>query len=159
MIDPATLRGDWNYPTRMRFGAGRIAELAEACRLLGMTRPLLVTDPGLAALPMVGDAVARTVDDGLPTGLYAEVQGNPVGKNVTDGLAVYREGGHDGVIAFGGGSAIDAAKAIALMAGQGRPLWDFEDVGDNWKRANPGDVILTHSIYDSPRRLVSWRSI
>jgi len=140
LIDPRTLRGDWNYPTRMFFGPGRIAELAESCRSLGVTQPLLVTDPGLAALPMVSHAIADNGAAGLPTGLFADVQGNPVGQNVMEGLAAYRGGEHDGIIAFGGGSAIDAAKAIALMAGQERPLWDFEDVGDNWQRADPEGI-------------------
>ena len=140
MINPSSLRGDWNYPTRIRFGPGRIADLADACRSLGMEEPLLVTDPGLAALPMVSHAIADNAAAGLPTGLFAEVQGNPVGENIAEGLAAYRGGEHDGVIAFGGGSAIDAAKAIALMAGQERPLWDFEDIGDNWQRADPDGI-------------------
>jgi alcohol dehydrogenase class IV len=139
-VDPMTLRGNWNYPTQMRFGAGRIGELAEACRGLGMTRPLLVTDPGLAALPMVTEAIAANEAAGLPTGLFSEIKPNPVGQNVDDGIAAYRGGGHDGVIAFGGGSGLDAAKAVALMAGQNRPMWDFEDVGDNWTRADPDGI-------------------
>jgi len=138
--DAAALRGNWNYPTQVRFGVGRIAELAEACKAAGMKRPLLITDPGLAKLPMVRDAVAANKAAGLPTGLFAEVKSNPVGKNVEDGLAAYRAGGHDGVIAFGGGSALDAAKAVALMVGQKRPMWDFEDVGDNWKRVDPAGI-------------------
>ena len=140
MIDPRSLRGDWNYPTRIRFGPGRIAELPKVCADLGIKKPLLVTDPGLAALSMVTDAVARNEAAGLPTGLFGDVQGNPVGRNVMDGLAIYRDGGHDGVIAFGGGSAIDTAKAIALMVGQTRPLWDFEDLADNWRRASPAGI-------------------
>ncbi|WP_119462286.1 iron-containing alcohol dehydrogenase [Rhodospirillaceae bacterium SYSU D60014] len=136
----AALRGNWNYPTAMRFGPGRIAELPDACKAAGMGRPLLVTDPGLANLQMVKDAIARNEAAGIPTGLFAEVKGNPIGKNVEDGLEVYRAGGHDGVIAFGGGSALDAAKAVALMAGQTRPIWDFEDVGDNWMRVDPDGV-------------------
>jgi len=127
---------NWNYPTAVRFGTGRINELADACRALGMSRPLLVTDPGLSSLPMVTDAVAANEADGLPTGLFAEVKPNPLGANVDDGLKAYRDGGHDGVIAFGGGSAMDVGKLIAFMAGQTRPLWDFEDVGDNWTRAD-----------------------
>ena len=134
MILPKDLRGDWSYPTAIRFGPGRIGELADACRSLGMARPLLVTDPGLTALPMVRSALKSNAAAGLPTGKFADIQGNPVGANVVDGVAAYRNGGHDGVIAFGGGSAIDAAKTIALMAVQDRPLWDFEDIGDNWKR-------------------------
>ncbi len=139
-FDPATLTGNWNYPTAMRFGPGRIKELAEACQSLGMTQPLLVTDPGLAGLPMVADALAANQAAGLPTGLFSDVKSNPVGKNVEEGIAAYRDGGHDGVIAWGGGSGLDAAKAIALMAGQDRPLWDFEDRGDNWLRADPKGI-------------------
>ena len=139
-IDPATLTGNWNYPTAIRFGPGRITELAEACKSLGMTKPLLVTDPGLARLPMVADALAANQAAGLPTGLFSDVKPNPVGKNVDDGIAAYRDGGHDGVIAWGGGSGLDAAKAVALMAGQSRPLWDLEDRGDNWLRADPAGI-------------------
>ncbi len=139
-FDPATLTGNWNYPTAMRFGPGRIKELAEACQSLGMTKPLLVTDPGLARLPMIAEALAANQAAGLPTGLFSDAKPNPVGKNVDDGIAAYRDGGHDGVIAWGGGSGLDAAKAVALMAGQRRPLWDFEDRGDNWLRADPKGI-------------------
>jgi len=131
-----TISGRWNFPTSMCFGPGMISELPAACRELGMAKPLLVTDEGLADLPMVGDAIAANEADGLPTGLYSDVQGNPTGSNVDGGIAAYRDGGHDGVIAFGGGSALDAAKTVALMVAQDRPLWDFEDVGDNWTRVN-----------------------
>ncbi|MSP83744.1 MAG: iron-containing alcohol dehydrogenase [Alphaproteobacteria bacterium] len=135
-IDPKTLRGNWNYPTTVKFGPGRIAELAEACRGLGMTSPLLVTDPGLAQLPMVAAAIAANGTAGLPTGLFSALRANPVGRNVEDGVAAFKRGRHDGVIAFGGGSALDVAKAVALMVAQTRPLWDFEDVGDWWTRVN-----------------------
>ena len=119
-IDPQTLRGNWNFPTLMRFGPGRIAELADACTELGMTRPLLVTDPGLSKMPMVVDARDANLAAGLETPMFSDIKGNPVGRNVEDGVAVYRATGCDGVIAFGGGSALDAAKAIALMIGQDR---------------------------------------
>jgi alcohol dehydrogenase class IV len=131
-----TLTGNWNYPTSIRFGAGRIAELPDACRSLGMTRPLLVTDPGLAALPMVARAAGLCDAAGLPCAVFADVQPNPIEDNVNRGVAAFRAGGHDGVIAFGGGSAIDAAKAIALMVGQKRPLWDFEDREDWFTRVD-----------------------
>jgi alcohol dehydrogenase class IV len=131
-----TLTGNWNYPTSIKFGAGRIAELPDACRSLGMRRPLLVTDPGLAALPMVAKTVAICDAVGLPCTVFSDVQPNPVEENVSRGVAVYRAGGHDGVIAFGGGSALDAAKAIALMVGQKRPLWDFEDREDWFTRVD-----------------------
>ena len=132
--------GNWSFPTQMRFGAGRIAELARACKSAGMSRPLLVTDPGVAKLPMVQAAVAANEADGLPTAVFSDIKANPVGKNVEDGLGVYRAGEHDGVIAFGGGSALDAAKIIAFMAGQTRSVWEFEDRGDNWKAADPDGI-------------------
>jgi len=132
--------GTWNYPTHIRAGAGRVAELAACCRSLDMETPLLVTDPGLAGLPMVAEALTRCRDAGLRVGLFSGIKGNPTGANVRDGLAAWRDGGHDGVIAFGGGSALDAGKAVALMAGQKRDLWDFEDVGDNWTRADPAGI-------------------
>ncbi len=138
--DPATLRGNWSYPTAIRFGAGRIRELADACSALGMRRPLLVTDPGLAALPMVNDALAANEKAGIPAALFSDVRANPVLANVEAGVAALRAGRHDGVIAFGGGSALDCAKAIAFMAAQTRPIWDFEDVGDWWTRANTDGI-------------------
>ncbi|WP_375056438.1 iron-containing alcohol dehydrogenase [Zobellella sp. DQSA1] len=125
---------NWNYPTQIRVGMGRIKELAEGCRRLGMGAPLLVTDPGLAALPMVPAIVAACREQGLEMAVFSAIKGNPNGENVAAGVAAFRAGGHDGVVALGGGSALDAGKAIALMAGQDRPLWDFEDVGDNWTR-------------------------
>ena len=135
-IDAAALRGNWNYPTSVKFGCGRISELADHCKASGMKRPLLITDPGLAALPIIKQAIDRNNAAGLPTGLFSQVQGNPTGKNVEDGVKAFKDGNHDGVIAFGGGSALDAAKAVALMAGQKRPLWDFEDVDDWFTRVD-----------------------
>ena len=140
MTDKGLPSGNWNYPTAIRFGAGRIQELPDVCRELGITRPLLVTDPGLANMPMVRNAIANNAAAGLPTGQFHEIQPNPVGKNVDDGVAVMREGGHDGVIAWGGGSGMDAAKAIALLVGQNRPLWDFEDRADWWTRADASAI-------------------
>src|SRR3712207_5004176 len=134
------LRGNWNYPTSVRFGAGRIAELAEAVATAGMKRPLLVTDPRLAGLPMVSDALGDLEAAGVPCALFTEVRPNPVAANVEAGVTALRSGGHDGVIAFGGGSALDVGKVIAFMAGQTRPMWDFEDVGDWWTRADPAGI-------------------
>ena len=134
-----TLRGNWNYPTLIRFGAGRITELPDACKTVGIKRPLIVTDPGLAALPMIASAVESCRKAGLGCEVFSDVQANPVEANVTAGVAAYRSGKHDGVIAFGGGSALDAGKAIALMVGQSRPIWDFEDREDWYTRVNvPG---------------------
>ncbi len=138
--DAAALKGNWNYPTSVKFGVGRIKELPDHCKALGLKRPLLCTDPGLASLPMIKEAIARNEAAGIPTGLFSDIQGNPTSKNVNDGLAVYKAGKHDGVIAFGGGSALDAAKTVAFMVGQTRPLWDFEDIGDWWTRADPAGI-------------------
>ena len=130
------LSSNWNYPTNIKVGAGRVSELAGLCRNLGMQSPLLITDPGLAALPMIKRVMEDLATAGLNCGLYSAIKGNPTGANVTAGVSRYRGNGHDGVIAFGGGSALDAAKAVALMVGQDRPIWDFEDIGDNWTRVN-----------------------
>jgi alcohol dehydrogenase class IV len=134
------LRGNWNYPTAIRFGAGRIPELANCVRAAGFSRPLIVTDPVLAKLPMIAAAKAALEAAGLPCAVFSDVKPNPVAANVEAGIAVLRAGGHDGVIAFGGGSALDAGKVIAFMAGQTRPMWDFEDVGDWWTRADPKGI-------------------
>ncbi|HMV69246.1 MAG TPA: iron-containing alcohol dehydrogenase [Myxococcota bacterium] len=128
------MRGNWNYPTPIRFGAGRIAELPQAARDLGIHRALLVTDRGLAALPMVADAVDRLRTEGIPAEVFSEIKPNPTGSDVARGVEALRAGGFDGVIAFGGGSALDAAKAIAMMWRQTRPLFDFEDRADWWTR-------------------------
>ncbi|PTS86696.1 alcohol dehydrogenase [Pseudomonas sp. HMWF032] len=135
-MDLNHFRMNWNYPTSVRVGVGRARELPAACQQLGMSAPLLVTDPGLAALPMIERALLHCSDDGLKVGLFHGIRGNPTGQNVMDGVAAFKAGKHDGVIAFGGGSALDAGKAIALMVGQDRPLWDFEDIGDNCNRVN-----------------------
>ena len=131
-----TYSANWNYPTNIKVGPGRISELAELCKSMGMQSPLLITDPGLAALPMVQAVVDDLNAAGLNCGLFSTIQANPTGQNVDDGTAYYLEHKHDGVVAFGGGSALDAGKAVALMVGQDRPIWDFEDVGDNWLRVN-----------------------
>ncbi|WP_409522644.1 iron-containing alcohol dehydrogenase [Nitrincola sp. MINF-07-Sa-05] len=135
-MSSATIKANWNYPTSVRVGAGRIRELPAACRELGMKAPLLITDPGLAALPVVEQTLQLCLADGLKAAVFSKIKANPTGQNVVDGVAAYRAGNHDGVIAFGGGSGLDAAKAVALMVGQDRPVWDFEDVGDNWTRVN-----------------------
>lgn len=131
---------NWNYPTQVRFGAGRIGELPDICRAANMRRPLLVTDPGLAGLPMVAAAVERNAIAGLPTAVFSSIRANPTGADVAAGVEAFRAGGHDGVIAFGGGAALDAGKVVAFHAGQSRPLWDFEDVGDWWTRADPARI-------------------
>jgi len=130
------LRGNWNYPTTIWAGPGRISELAEACAKAGMSRPLIVTDEGLAKAPMI----LRAQADLKNSGLFSAVRGNPASSHVEAGLAAYRAGHHDGVVAFGGGSALDAGKVVAFMSGQSRPLWDFEDIGDWWTRADPRGI-------------------
>ncbi len=138
MAAPPT--ANWNYPTAIRFGAGRVRELPEALAALGAKRPLLVTDEGLASAAMITDTLADCRENGLQAELYAGVSGNPGGEQVDAGVQHYRDHDCDAVIAFGGGSALDAGKAIAFMTAQERPLWDFEDVGDNYLRANVLDL-------------------
>ena len=135
------LVGNWSYPTSIRFGAGRIAELGEAAKATGIKRPLLVTDPRLADMPMVKDALGLLAADGVPAHVFSGIKPNPVAANIEAGLKALKAGRHDGVIAFGGGSALDAGKVIAFMAGQIRPMWDFEDVGDWWTRADPNGIL------------------
>jgi len=135
------LVGNWNYPTSIRFGAGRIAELGAATKAAGISRPLLVTDPRLAQLSPVKRALGVLAGDHVAVAVFHDVRPNPVAGNVAAGLAALRAGGHDGVIALGGGSALDAGKVIAFMAGQTRPMWDFEDVGDWWTRADPAGIL------------------
>jgi alcohol dehydrogenase class IV len=132
---------NWHYPTAIRAGIGRIVDLPAACQELGMTSPLLITDPGLADLPMVQTALINCQKAGLKCGIFSQIKGNPTGENVCDGVRAFKGGEHDGVIAFGGGSALDAGKAVALMVGQDRPIWDFDDVGDNWLKVNAAGMV------------------
>lgn len=132
--------GNWNYPTTVKFGAGRISELATHCAALGIKAPLIVTDGGLVNLPMIQETLAALKTAGLSAAVYSGVRPNPVGENVDDGVTAFKAGGHDGVIAFGGGSALDVGKVIAFMSGQTRPLWDFEDIGDWFTRADIGGI-------------------
>jgi alcohol dehydrogenase class IV len=135
-----TLRANWSYPTAIRFGAGRIAELAEACAAAGISNPLLVTDKGLARLPITTATLDLMEAAGLGRAMFADVDPNPTEVNLTAGVAAYHSGGHDGVIAFGGGSGLDLGKAVAFMAGQTRPVWDYEDIGDWWTRADASAI-------------------
>ena len=132
---------NWGFPTDVWFGAGRVRDLPKAVRSLGATRPLLVTDRGLRDLPMIAAALADLEGDGFEVGFFADVKPNPTAANVDEGLRVLHSGRHDLVIAFGGGSGMDAAKAIALMARQTRPIWDFEDIGDHWTRVDPSAML------------------
>lgn len=145
-MTPDNLQGNWNYPTNIRFGVGRISELADLCKQNNLRQPLLVTDAGLVKIPFVKEIVTTCQAAGLEVNVFSDVKPNPTGTNIDAGVQAYREGKHDGVIALGGGSALDAGKAIALMVGQQRPLWDFEDVGDNWLRVDPAGMAPTIAI-------------
>ena len=134
------MHATWSYPTQIRSGVGRIAEVAAACVETGVGKPLIVTDPGLVDLPPVQAVVALLTEAGIEHGVFSDLRPNPVGRDVDAGTEVFRSGGHDGVIAIGGGSALDVGKVVAFHAGQARPLWDFEDIGDWWTRADPSAI-------------------
>ncbi len=132
-----TITANWSYPTAIKFGAGRIKELAEHCKAVGMKKPLLITDRGLAPMPITQNALDILEANGLGRAIFADVDPNPNDVNLAAGVKAFKDGGHDGVVAFGGGSGLDLGKCVAFMAGQSRrPVWDFEDVGDWWTRAS-----------------------
>ena len=131
-----TITANWSYPTAIKMGAGRIKELADHCKSLGMKKPLLVTDRGLSTMPITKQALDILEAGGLGRAIFADVDPNPNEKNLEAGVKAFKDGGHDGVVAFGGGSGLDLGKCVAFMAGQTRPVWDFEDVGDWWTRAS-----------------------
>ncbi len=131
---------NWSYPTAVKLGGGRIKELAEACKSLGMRKPLLVTDRGLASMAITQKALDILDAAGLGRAIFADVDPNPNEKNLEAGVKAFRDGGHDGVVAFGGGSSLDLGKAVAFMVGQTRPVWDFEDIGDWWTRAKTDGI-------------------
>ena len=134
------LTGNWSFPAPVRFGAGRISEIGEACKGVGIKKPLLVTDRGLEESEITGGTLDLLQDAGLGRALFAAVDPNPSERNLEDGLRLFWDGGFDGVVAFGGGSGLDLGKTLAFMAGQSRPVWDFEDIGDWWTRADPDGI-------------------
>ena len=131
---------EWSYPTRIVFGCGAIRRLPELCRNLGMRAPLFVTDEGLKTMVIVRDTLGLLGDSGLAVDCFSDVRGNPTAANVEAGITAFKDGNHDGVIAFGGGSGLDAAKAIAFMTGQDKEIWAFEDIGDNWKQGKADNL-------------------
>jgi len=131
---------NWNYPTTMWVGENRIKDIAEACKVLNITKPLLVTDKGLAETEILKNTLSILKNNNLTVQLYSNVVGNPTGKNVVEGVESFKKNDCDGVIAFGGGSGLDVGKAVAFMSGQMLPIWDFVDVGDNWTKANSNKV-------------------
>lgn len=138
--DLETLVTSWSYPTRILFGPGTVQRVAEACREAGIGKPLVVTDPGLAKLPPVAACLGALRAGGLEPAVFTGVRPNPTEENVREGVEVLKTGGHDGVVAIGGGSALDVGKLVAFMVAQKRPIRDFEDVGDNWKRAETAGI-------------------
>jgi alcohol dehydrogenase class IV len=131
---------NWNYPTIMWVGENRINDIAIACKSLSITKPLLVTDKGLADTDIVKNTLSILKNQNINTKLYSNVVGNPTGKNVNEGVESFKKNNCNGVIAFGGGSGLDVGKAVAFMSGQTLPIWDFEDIGDNWSKANADKI-------------------
>ena len=135
-----TLIGNWSYPTLIKFGAGRIREISDACNQANIKNPLLITDKGLSNLPITSRTLQLMKEAGLGEAIFSNVDPNPNEKNLDAGIAAFTEGNHDGVIAFGGGSGLDLGKLVAFMVGQDRSVWDFEDVSDWWTRAKPDAI-------------------
>jgi alcohol dehydrogenase class IV len=135
-----SITANWSYPTAIRFGAGRISEIAASCAAAGIKKPLLVTDRGLANMDITSKTLDLLEAAGLGRAMFSDVDPNPNEKNAAAGVKAYRDGGHDGVVAFGGGSGLDLGKLVAFLAGQTRPLWDFEDIGDWWTRADASAI-------------------
>ena len=131
---------NWNYPTTIWIGQDRIKDLSIACKNLNINKPLLVTDKGLASSDIIKNSLSNLKQDSFEVILYSNVVGNPTGTNVSEGVEIYRKNNCDGLIAFGGGSGLDVGKAVAFMSGQDLPIWDFEDVGDNWIKANSNSI-------------------
>ena len=131
---------NWNYPTTIWFGSGRVKELSEACKKLKIIKPLLVTDPDLSKSDMLKSILKNNNSDSIHTNIFSNLKGNPLGSNVDEGVSMFKQNNHDGIIAFGGGSSLDVGKAIAFMSGQTRSIWDFEDIGDFWTRANANAI-------------------
>lgn len=131
-----SITANWSYPTAVKMGAGRIKELADHCKAVGIKKPLLITDRGLAPMAITQNALDILDAAGLGRAIFADVDPNPNDINLEAGVKAFKDGGHDGVVAFGGGSGLDLGKCVAFMAGQTRPVWDFEDIGDWWTRAS-----------------------
>ena len=131
---------NWNYPTTVWFGQGRVKDLHIACKNLSITKPLFVTDEDLAKTDLVKKIISDSNLKSLSINVFSNIKGNPVGSNVDEGVKAFKKGNHDGVIAFGGGSGLDVGKAVAFMSAQTRSIWDFEDVGDNWTKANSDEI-------------------
>jgi len=131
---------DWNYPTTIWVGENRVKDLSSACKKLNIKKPLLVTDKGLSKSKIIHDAVSLLKIENLAVEVFSNVVGNPTGSNVEEGVEFYKKNKCDGVIAFGGGSGLDVGKAIAFMSGQTLSIWEFEDIGDNWSKANSAAI-------------------
>jgi alcohol dehydrogenase class IV len=139
-LDKNMQKYNWNYPTTMWVGENRVNDISLACKSLKINKPLLVTDKGLAQSDIVKNALSILKDGGISTALYSNVIGNPTGTNVNEGVDSFKKNNCDGVIAFGGGSGLDVGKAVAFMSGQTLSIWDFEDIGDNWTKANSDKI-------------------
>ena len=134
------MKSNWNYPTTVWTGVDRSLDIIEACSFAKINTPLFVTDKDLITLPMTSKVLNNLKKKFKNIKVFSNFSGNPFGKNITEGVELYNENKCDGVIAFGGGSALDVGKGIAFMNGQTRPIWDFEDIDDYWKRAEESKI-------------------
>lgn len=129
MIDPGSplSRQQWTLPVPVEYGPGARTALAALCIRHGMRAPLIVTDASTATLPFTRELLDQLNDAGLRGALYADIEANPTDRSVENGAAFYRTCNADGIVALGGGSGLDAGKAITLIASQSRAgLWEFD---------------------------------
>jgi len=141
-----TSKENWGYPNTVWFGNGRIKDLSKACNTLNIKKPLLVTDKDLVKTSMVLSAIEINKKNSLHTEIFSDLKGNPLGSSVKKGVEKFKNGNHDGIIAFGGGSSLDVGKSIALQASLNRPLWDFTDGGSFWKENSYGHSMAINKI-------------
>ena len=137
---------NWNYPTAIWFGHKRVNDIVNACKTLSINSPLIVTDEALSKLPIMDDLLTPLKVAGVKYTLFSDVQPNPTAQNVQKGVEVFKQNKNDGVIAFGGGSALDAGKTIAFMSSQSLDIWEFEDIGDNWSKADTSNIAKSIAI-------------
>ena len=117
---------DWEFPIPIAYGPGRLNEIAEFCKKSEISKPLIITDKGSKELPFISRLAGLLESASIQNNLFYGISPNPRDDEINAGCNAYRRGNHNGIIAIGGGSALDGAKAIGMTVNSGVNLWDFE---------------------------------